>query len=358
MTPERRHEFDMMKGVAIFLVVAGHVILFDIGDYFDTWVMRLITNIHMPLFFFISGWFSYKMSADGRILKPRLWARFKQLMIPMCVVASLSIFRHWGTDMFMDHAYDLLFNPLKFGYWFPVTLFEITLLYALAVPLLNRLRGIRWEVGITLVIYVAIKLVDGTVTMNISHLFMLESLWMYWVCFMFGVIASGHEAGFMKIVKSSGWQTAALLAGTFGILYYSRVIQFTSIPQPAALWVASVTMIALRISTAIIAMRLFTSWAAAAYSGKTPGKWAAMWSYIGRRSFGIYLLHYIFLFPMPGVAEVLNHMEFAFIPTLAVSAITAAFIIAVVLGVMAILRPSRLLTWLLTGTLPSPSKPS
>ena len=51
--------FDQMKGLAIILVVVGHVTQFAYGLH-GTDVNRFLEIFHMPVFFYISGYFAYK----------------------------------------------------------------------------------------------------------------------------------------------------------------------------------------------------------------------------------------------------------------------------------------------------------
>lgn len=48
--------FDQMKGVAIILVVVGHIMQFSFG-YNQSDVVRMLGIFHMPIFFYISGYF-------------------------------------------------------------------------------------------------------------------------------------------------------------------------------------------------------------------------------------------------------------------------------------------------------------
>lgn len=49
-TRQRLHYFDMLKGMAIFMVVIGHVITFCIREIDSTFLFKLVEKIHMPLF--------------------------------------------------------------------------------------------------------------------------------------------------------------------------------------------------------------------------------------------------------------------------------------------------------------------
>ena len=74
-----------------------------------------------------------------------------------------------------------------------------------------------------------------------------------------------------------------------------------------------------------------------------------MWQYLGRESLAIYLMHYFFLFPMGVWRPVLESLNLGFVPCFVFSAFWAAAIIAVVLGVNYLIRPSRLLSLLMAG---------
>lgn len=76
---------DMMRGWAIILVVLGHAGVSDI-------VRTFIYSFHMPLFFFISGFFC----SDRKNVKSFLLSKLKSLYVPFVTVYSLLIvFSHW-----------------------------------------------------------------------------------------------------------------------------------------------------------------------------------------------------------------------------------------------------------------------
>lgn len=56
--------YDIVKGIAIVLVVFGHCIQYGSGEHYenarlfmDEWLYKLIYSFHMPLFALISGYF-------------------------------------------------------------------------------------------------------------------------------------------------------------------------------------------------------------------------------------------------------------------------------------------------------------
>ena len=71
---ERIRYFDVIKGMAIYAVVMGHVMVYGAKGLNQAWLMTVIGLMHMPLFFFISGWFSCRMdAATGLLRAPSLW---------------------------------------------------------------------------------------------------------------------------------------------------------------------------------------------------------------------------------------------------------------------------------------------
>ena len=66
MTKERDYFFDNLKAVLIFLVVLGHFLLPIHGKSVLVIIKRLIYVFHMPLFVFVSGYFSKKIYKDGQ----------------------------------------------------------------------------------------------------------------------------------------------------------------------------------------------------------------------------------------------------------------------------------------------------
>ena len=58
ITMQRLQHIDFMKGVAIFLVVLGHVYQFSLNNCGT--MFKFIYLFHMPFFFMLSGYFAYR----------------------------------------------------------------------------------------------------------------------------------------------------------------------------------------------------------------------------------------------------------------------------------------------------------
>jgi fucose 4-O-acetylase-like acetyltransferase len=350
---ERLHHFDMIKGIAIFLVVMGHVITFCIRDLDRATIFKLIREVHMPLFFFISGWFSLKVKDNGDWMVPKLLMRARQLLVPMIVMSTIWLFYfpHSGLRTpFVCTFENMWFSAGKFGYWFTYSLFWVIALYAAVRPLFSRMKNLASSLAMLVVVWAVMLTVQSFVPMRWSELLTLNPTVSYFPVFMLGVLAHRYEDTFERLTKSSTAITISLVAGGFLFYFISWDWEFEAITTafPPATHVARTL---LHPGLIIVTFAIFKPWSEQSFSRarQRPGRMAAMWDYLGRESLAIYLIHYFFLFPLTPLQAPLNAMNVGFIPMMTVAIFWAAIIIAVVIGVNKIIKLSRPLAWLLTG---------
>ena len=128
MTKQRDPYFDNLKGVLICLVVLGHCTnLYRDSNVWCNYLFHLIYAFHMPLFFYISGYFSKNVEKTYK-------RAFESLIIPAIPFELLYFILHAVTNA--DNAEPFL-TPV-FAYWFCFVLFFCRAL----LPYLTRLRGI------------------------------------------------------------------------------------------------------------------------------------------------------------------------------------------------------------------------
>lgn len=130
---DRVEYFDSIKGVAIILVVLGHVLQRSFGqgeNIFET----IIYSFHMALFMFVSGFFAY--STRERNFTD--WIKFvirkiRQLIVPFIIIGGLYSF-------IFSNIYSFLFSSFKMGYWFLYVLFIISIFHFAISIIKNRIR--------------------------------------------------------------------------------------------------------------------------------------------------------------------------------------------------------------------------
>ena len=130
--------FDNLKGVLIILVCAGHCFnIYRESNPYCNFLFHLIYAFHMPLFFFISGYFS--KNADKSYMNA-----FKSLILPAIPFELLYFIMHVVTKAENTEPF---LTPI-FAYWFCFVLFFCRVL-------LPYLRGVRGIVCITFVVALA-----------------------------------------------------------------------------------------------------------------------------------------------------------------------------------------------------------
>lgn len=118
---------DVMKGVAIFLVVLRHVF---IGMHMmNHAVSEWIHLFYMPFFFLLSGFLAIKS------LKVGLWQNYKKKFVALIVpfiTCGLSM------SLFLDKMYDYLYTLMHNGFWFLLSLFTCWIIFLPLVKLCDK----------------------------------------------------------------------------------------------------------------------------------------------------------------------------------------------------------------------------
>lgn len=285
-TKKRVAAFDVLKGIAIYLVVMGHVLTMCIRDIDSAVLFKLVGQIHMPIFFFISGYFTYKLTGNGDFAMPNLRKRFWQLIIPSLAVSALWMwyFPHSRLQSPLSQSWpQLLTTYWKDGYWFTLTLFEVVLIYAGISRLMAAARRLWMQVA-----------------------------------------------------------TAAAVAA-FGTWYYSVYTwEFPALPA----WCQFVAQPVLHASLMTVVFGMAYRSDVETFASTRAGRWLTL---LGNESLGIYLLHYFFLFPLTPLQEPMRMLGLTFMPSVMVSAFFAFFIILAALGANWAIGKNRVLAFLLIG---------
>lgn len=352
---KRLRYFDVIKGIAIFMVVMGHVLCIGIRGIDQSILFKIIGQTHMPLFFFISGYFSYKVASNGvQFARPNLWIRFKQLIIPFLVVSSIWIyyFLHSGLQSPIDSTWRGLYLSItKNGYWFTPCLFEIIFLYAGATFVLRKCKSITSECISIFILWIILGCVTFVLERHpMGDILGLEPTYSFFPAFIYGVLARKHNDTFNALLKSNTAYTLSLIMCVI-IMYI--LMYFWEFPFMAFKPIAWCIPGLLHIFLVVVAIRLVRPWSEKVLDenrcSTVSCSIARCWEYMGKESLSIYLLHYFFLFPLTALQEPLRGMALDFVPTFVVSFATAAVIITITLGANYIIQKSPVLGLLLTG---------
>lgn len=110
---------DRMKGLAIFLVVMGHVYGMAFAQSDDV-AYRVISSFHMPLFMFLSGLVACSGATTPFWNLPKLGRKLRGLLLPL-LVFGMCFTMTWTSD-FGSGLKCFLESPNKNGYWYLMTL--------------------------------------------------------------------------------------------------------------------------------------------------------------------------------------------------------------------------------------------
>lgn len=146
----REEIIDIVRGIAIFLVVLGHLIQYTIlpsgYNFFDSIACRGIYSFHMPLFIFISGYlmgFSLKNKKNDKVI----FSRVKSLLIPYLSWSFIDLSIYLIKGIVSNDTLSLI-NILKRGIksiiifpniWFLFTLFILSLILIFTVRMKNNI---------------------------------------------------------------------------------------------------------------------------------------------------------------------------------------------------------------------------
>lgn len=93
---KRDRSIDILRGIAVVLVIWGHVIQAlsaDTVDFFENPVFKVIYSFHMPLFMLISGYLFY-ISLSKRSIKEMMFNRIQKLLFPILIWNTINYAVH------------------------------------------------------------------------------------------------------------------------------------------------------------------------------------------------------------------------------------------------------------------------
>lgn len=142
---QRIDYIDRMKGLAIFLVVMGHVYGMAFAQSDDV-ACRVISSFHMPLFMFLSGLVACSGATSPFWNITKLSRKLRGLLLPL-IVFGMCFTMTWVSD-FGSGLKCFLESPNKNGYWYLMTL--AVFYVSLSIYRLNFKQ--KWYIDVVLAI--------------------------------------------------------------------------------------------------------------------------------------------------------------------------------------------------------------
>lgn len=271
MSKTRLFYFDVLKAIAIFSVVLGHVCLFDLDNPLADNVTRFVGYYQLPVFFLVSGYF---INWDTFRLSKRLL-----LFIP---------FVFWGLICTYSTNGDWIYfftSKAKVGYWFIWTL----LLFNSILSLL-RIGGGKlslYKLIFVWIIFIGLHaLFRG---MNPIGLFIgTDNAWLFWPSFSLGMLLRNGLLEKITKFELHTFIVCALISLAYIVCDYSFAL-------PIALTKPLSVVVGLLIS---VAMLLAFRWLDLRHNDEKVkrGLIYKIGSVLGQYTLQIYMLHYLFVF--------------------------------------------------------------
>ncbi len=274
MNNDRAKYIDILKGIAIILVVLGHVELFLVKQ--TSIIITVIATIHVPTFIFLSGFLSYKKTAKMGTVNLRVLStdKFKRLIIPFFVVSFLYSF------IFKINYLRLIESSYKYGYWFTLSLFYLYIIYLFANTIRTKVEKIWKDLAIYFMIYNILLLIyySHILPIEVFNILSYQQIIFYFPVFFFGVLMKKYLSYFESLTNNNILVFCALVIFTFCITLYHSF----KIDKLLLLILSNITGVYTLVS---IIKRMEGS---KFVNNKTL-------NYIGNKSFEIYLIHFFLL---------------------------------------------------------------
>lgn len=269
---QRIDYIDRMKGMAIFLVVMGHVYGMALAQSDDV-AYRVISSFHMPLFMFLSG-----LVACSGVVAPywgigKLSKKLKGLLLPLIVFGMC--FTTTISKDFLTSLNGFLESPNKNGYWYLMTLavFYVSLsLYRLNVKQ-------KWYIDVAL----AIAIWGGMFalwkyTAQTKDYFCMLNCGNFYPFFILGVMTTKYN--FLDKMHKANWLFSLCIVA-YAFLFF--------VDMPFHALVSLNKHIFLPFCMVYIVVNLFVS-----RHGAT-SCWESLLDFVGKRTLDIYVIHYFFI---------------------------------------------------------------
>jgi polysaccharide biosynthesis protein PslL len=153
---KRIEYLDIAKGIGILLVVLGH----NDFEVISPFVQRMIYSFHMPLFFFLSGYFINASLPLWDFFKKRFNALMKPFFFTIFLIYFTSVsFEKMGFNTAITRIVKSLYGSGHYldwvQLWFLPHLFAVSLYAFLFITLVSKLRN-RWVTWGSLLVTLAI----------------------------------------------------------------------------------------------------------------------------------------------------------------------------------------------------------
>ena len=315
----RIYELDYIRGIAMLMVVMGHVLLFSLKIE-HTALIGIIGICEMPLFFVVSGYLTHKEREENfKRMLSRLLIRSRTLLVPLVVWSIVRNICDGTVSYSLSDIY-------RGGYWFFLALWWCDVLNMFSAYLSKKFRlGMLGDALLYGFVY-AVILLGRIKNIDLGGVLPVQSVQYYFPFFVMGLLMRKYQFLNGMVLNKYSYAVGMLLLiiGWYFLFIESFVIWFV-----AALGAVVVVWMACREINSDL-------------------KVARILSIVGMNTLPIYAIHYLFIGVLPNTLHEMVYISNGFFFQLVVSFVYAVFAIILCLLVDRILSLNpitRMLFW-------------
>lgn len=318
---------DTMKGIAIFLVVIGHVM--NNMHLMDSPVNKWIHLFNMPLFFFLSGFLAYNTS--NKFLLENVKKKVRSLCIPFLTCGF------WYSVVF-GKVEELIFDLHHAGYWFLLSLLTCWLIFLpLQKVIVRYCQNVIMEFGILLIPFVAGNLVMKIIAVEWQNILCLPLTFAQYRFFILGyIIGKIYFRGYKMSIFD---KLIGILGGYFLPIAY--IVFFVL----STMVIAELPFLANIPKTIIQVLLMFSIFGVLYKVDKyMNNRILTLLSCLGVKSLAVYVLHFFFVYQFP-----LNGCNLSFGWQFLVALGVSSVVVLVTLSIAAPISKDEILSLIFLG---------
>ena len=318
---------DQLKGLAMLMVMFGHLLQFAFGIPDSPWE-RILEAFDLPLFFFVSGFFCIKKEGIrcGGELSKQILKRMRAYLLPLISV---------GTLYFVLTNYSFHYFVLSGGgkLWFLYTLFwlaVICLMVCSLISVIQKERMIWLQMSIDIMAYGLPFVVFFTLKVfypDVPSILPWGHIVTYYPYFVLGLLVRKYDV-LEQLMQSNVWLY------TMGVVCFVVGVRLSELTNKVLILLAATGAI-------VVLWHYFSNKEKQNVVTRTLGV-------IGRHTLAIYVFHYFFIPDLRVLSDVLSMGNSVIIHTVACLLLCACIIPACIL-IEKFVERSPLLAFLLLG---------
>lgn len=346
-TSVRLGYIDAMRGMSMILVVFGHALLFMDLPTDTTLCGAVLLTFRMPLFFFISGFFAFRVAEKwtASLTIDVLVRKVKaQIIGTLFFYTIFSICHQKPVLLWLNEGFS--------WFWFTIALFQMFAIYLVITLVFKNCKYGSTVIDVLLITIAFAFFVDHILHplfhSRISHVLEWYYLTEYFQYFVFGIICRKYFVRFRKLLEMDRFRTVSILTFLFSLIAiysYDRILlEFNSTLY------RFLSMILVRYFGLIsIFILFFLSKQYFENSGFVQNSMKL----IGQRTLDIYMLHIFFMPTLFWLGTYLTDGTNMILIQLTCGLVISLLNISICLAVSKLLRCSDFLSNNLFGTKPS-----